>query len=145
MNDQPAHRVELAGIQLRSDLLVEFLDPHLGADQYSAVVLPHQFRRLLGIVFVADLAHDLLQDVFNREQPGGPAVLVHDHGEMIAATEKLVQQGVQALGFGNQRYGPQQRLDFQRAFRRIRKGPQHVLGQQTPDHLVAVLADDRET
>ena len=106
MNDQPAHRVEFAGIQLRTDLLVEVLDPHLRADQETAVILPHQFRRLLGIVLVADFAHDLLQDIFNGQQPGGPAILVDDHGEMIAAAEKFVEQGVEALGFGNQRDGP---------------------------------------
>jgi hypothetical protein len=37
------------------------------------------------IVLVLDLAHDLLDDVFEGHDARGAAVLVHDHREMGAA------------------------------------------------------------
>ena len=61
---------------------------------------------LRGVVFVVDLADDLLEDVLDGQQSGDAAVFVHDDGDVIAAATKFLQQRVQPLALGNEGGGP---------------------------------------
>ena len=63
-------------------------------------------RRLVGVVLVGDLAHDLLEQVLERDETGGAAVLVEDdrHVELLRA--HLAQQLGHPLLLGHEHRWP---------------------------------------
>ena len=63
------------------------------------------------VVLVADVAHDLLEDVLDRHDAHGPAVLVDDHGHRLAALLHLQQQIVGGLAGGHVEELPEGRAD----------------------------------
>ncbi len=113
----------------------------IGGGQDAPLVLA--FREdgvFLGFVeFVFDVADDLFQHVFHRDQAGDAAVLVDDDGLVVAAGAELVQQHVQALGFRNEHGRAHQRAHFDAGFQHA---AQQVLGQQDADDVVAVAFVD---
>ena len=60
------------------------------------------------VVFVADLADDLFEQIFNGDQAGGAAVLVDDDRDLHATALKLLEQIRHALGLGHEVRGPHQ-------------------------------------
>ena len=56
----------------------------------------------LAVVLVGDLADDLLEDVLDRHQAGGAAVLVDDDGEVGLVALHLAQQVVDRLALGHE-------------------------------------------
>ena len=94
----------------------QLLDVRLAAEHEAPVALVDD-RLGLDVVLVADLADDLLDQVLERHQPGGAAVLVHDDGHLQAVALELAQQLDHALGLGHEDGGPEQRRD-----RRLRIG-----------------------
>ena len=56
----------------------------------------------LDVVLVGDLADDLLEDVLDRDQAGGAAVLVDDDRDVGALCLHLAQQVVDRLGVGHE-------------------------------------------
>src|SRR5690625_7784233 len=48
-------------------------------------------------MLVADIAYDLFEDVFERDQPGGPAILIHDNGDVRLGRLAFPQEVVQLL------------------------------------------------
>ncbi|GDY55216.1 hypothetical protein SVIO_058390 [Streptomyces violaceusniger] len=77
---------------------------------YAAVRLPgagaegHQARRLVGVVFVADVADDLLDDVLQGGDARGAPVLVDDDGHGVRSAQP-VQQPVHREAVGHQERG----------------------------------------
>jgi hypothetical protein len=65
-------------------------------------------------VLVEHLADDLLDEVLQRDDAGGAAVLVDDDGHLIAARAQLRHDGIQVDGFGH----PQRLLAMAAAGRR---------------------------
>ena len=61
--------------------------------------------RRRSLVFVGDLAHDLLEDVLDRDQPGGAAVLVEHDRQVHLARAHLLQQLPHDLGAAARRAG----------------------------------------
>ena len=55
------------------------------------------------VVLVADLAHDLLEHVLQRNQAGGAAELVHHDGHVRRAPLEVPELSVQRLGFRHDR------------------------------------------
>src|SRR5690606_29642094 len=75
------------------------------------------------------------------DQACGSAVFVDDDGKVVAAAAKIVQQHVQALGFGNEDRRPHQRTQIDG---RIGQGQKQIFGQQDADNVVAVALVSRE-
>ena len=98
-------------------------------------------RRLLAVELVDDLAHQLLDEVLERDQAGGAAVLVdHDrHVELLGL--HLGQQLGDALGLGHEA-GLSHQLGHQLGVASVALGPHQVLGVDDADDVVDALAAD---
>lgn len=68
-------------------------------------------------------------------------MLVDDDGLVVAAGAELVQQHVQALGFGDEHGRAHQRAHLDAGFQHA---AQQILGEQDADDVVAVAFVDRE-
>ncbi len=55
--------------------------------------------RFRGLVLVADVPDQFLEDVFDGHQAGCPAVLVGDNGDVNFLKAEILQQIAQRLGF----------------------------------------------
>ncbi len=99
---QPAHRAHVARRPATASSACSsrsrFTRP---GDQHRAVGLDAD-RLGLHVVLVLDLADQLLDDVLDRHQPGGAAVLVDHDGEGGALGLQLLQQLGDLLGLGHQ-------------------------------------------
>src|SRR5690606_2453319 len=60
------------------------------------------------VVFVFNIAHDLLEDIFHGDKPGCSAMFVNDNGQVVTAAAEVVQQYIKPLCFGNKNGGPHQ-------------------------------------
>ena len=100
--------------------------------------------RLLPVVLIADLTDELLDEVLERHDAGGAAVLVDDDGEGGARSPKLAQQRVELRGLRHDKRLGHQRDDRGRG-PAVGRDAQHILRLYDAAHLVeAALADDRE-
>ena len=72
------------------------------AHQELPVALAADVLLVLDIVFIVDLADDLLDDVFHGDEPRHAAVFVDGDRHVVAADAQLLQQHVDALGFGHE-------------------------------------------
>ena len=63
------------------------------------------------VVLVANLADDLFEQIFDRHEARGAAVLVDDDRALQPLALELLQQIRNALGFGNEVRRPDQRRD----------------------------------
>jgi len=141
-DDQPADRVEFFVGEMRAQGLVEIVDLGAGLDAEHAFAFADDVvLGLVEVVFVLDVANDLLQHVFDRHQSGNAAVLVDDDGDVIAVGTEFLQQHVEPLRFRNEHGGTQHAADVAVGFGVV---AQQVLGQQNSNDVVAVLVDDRE-
>ena len=84
------------------------LDVDLAAEHEAAPALVDDGLDL-DVVLVADLADDLLEQVLDRDQAGGAAVLVDDDGALHALALELLEQLGHPLGLGHEVRGPHQR------------------------------------
>ncbi|MNI42198.1 hypothetical protein D3C73_964790 [compost metagenome] len=128
-----------------TEALVEIADRRERIHHVLAIGLDGDLRReILGlVVFVVDVADDLLQHVFDGDQAGDTAVLVHHDRHVVARQAELLQQHVELLRFRNQHRRAQQ---FTYVARTIvgNHAAQQVLGQQHAEDVVLVLAMHRE-
>ena len=76
-----ARTSSMSTLPLNDEAAVAFVDDRLGLD----------------VVLVADLADDFLEQVLDRHQAGGAAVLVHDDRDLRLLALKLLQQLRHAL------------------------------------------------
>ncbi|CAM2151793.1 hypothetical protein PT2222_270013 [Paraburkholderia tropica] len=95
---------------------------------------------LVEVVFVLDVADDLLQHVLDRDQAGHAAVFVHDDGDVIAVLPEVVQQHVQALRLGDEHGRAQHAAHVEFLLGVI---AQQILREQHADHVVAIAFVDR--
>ena len=100
-----------------SNSSVEVVDVGPAVDP-RLVVREADDHRLLGVVLVLDLADDLLEEVLDRDQPGGAAVLVEHDRDVDLAPLELVQEVVDRHRFGHEDRRPQERAE-----RRARREP----------------------
>jgi hypothetical protein len=94
---QAGHRLEVLLGQAPVERLVQLVDVGAGGHPVAAVGQPLDGGGR-AVVLVLDLADDLLDDVLERDDPGGAAVLVHHDRELAAPLLHLAQQVVDALG-----------------------------------------------
>ena len=90
-HDQPAHSVEFVVGEFAVKELVEVLDRGQCLDQEVTAGQRLDIAVFLDIVFVFDIADDLLQNVLNRHQARHAAVFVDDDGHVVMVGAELAQ------------------------------------------------------
>ena len=101
VEDQSPDGVPGPGGQIGMDQLVDLVDGQPGADPQLARAQP-LVGRLLDVELVDDLPHQLLDEILERDQPGGAAVLVDHHGLVEALGLHLAHQVGDPLGLGHE-------------------------------------------
>ncbi len=103
--DKPAaDGVELFLGDRNLKMVGEILDIQPAVDQDRAAVLFNE-PLFFQIVFVLDVADDLLQQILDGHQPRGTAVLVDGDGHVHAPGTKLFQQLFDLFRFRNEKGG----------------------------------------
>ena len=95
-------------------------------------------RQFLGVVFVLDLAHDLLEHVLEGHDPAGPAILVDDDDQMAPATLEIAELPVEPFGLGHELDRPDQWMPVARVAR------QQILGVNHADDVVGIALDHQQ-
>ena len=93
-------------------------------------------HRLLDVVLVLDLADDLLEEVLDRDEAGGPAVLVEDDRDVDLPALELVKQVVDRRRLRDVDGCPQERPEIRPRAGRLAQERQEILGIQDPEDLV---------
>ena len=86
---------------LDAEPIVQLVDVDLAAEDEHAVAFV-QHRLGLDVVLVANLADDLLEQVLDRDQARGAAVLVDDDRRLHLLALELLQQVGHPLGLGHE-------------------------------------------
>ena len=110
MDDEARHRGCLLVGQVPLHEAVHVADGRESVDNQRAVGLRLGHRRG-DVGLVGDVADDLLNDVFQREQPHHLTVLVDDDREMGFALEKRVELILDRRGLGHEPWRLDQRHD----------------------------------
>ena len=142
VQDQAADGVEFLVGEIRGEGAVEVVDLGLRLHPVAPRVVDLDVAvGLVEVVLVLDVADDLLQDVLDRHQPAGAAVLVDDDRHVVARHAELAQQHVEALRLGDEYRRAQPGAQVEAC---LGMDAQQVLGQQDADDVVATALDDRE-
>src|SRR5262245_43766383 len=104
VDDQSGDRGEIVGGQLDVEPALDFADLHIAArdDAFGLLDDVGLVGARLRLVFVLDLPDDLLDQVFDGDQTGQPAVFIDDDGHRRLGLLHLGQQLVDRLGFGHE-------------------------------------------
>ena len=141
-----ADGLEPFGLDLDAEPLAHFGDVHLGAEDDRSVPFVDD-RLRLDVVLVADLADDFLEEILDRHQPGGAAVLVDDDGDLDLLALELLQHLRHALGLGHERRRPDQPSQIllqPHAPGLVVGEPDQVLHEHDADDVVEVFLVDRD-
>ena len=122
--------------------LHHLVDAHFAVEHEPAIAF-FDNRLALDIVFVADLADNLFQQIFDRDEAGGAAVLVHHERTLGLLPLKLLQQLRDALRFRYDHRRPQQAGDRPRIVRHAER--HQILHEHETGNVVEALAIDRKT
>ena len=96
-----ADGLEAFGLDRDVQAIADLVDAGLGAEHPRAVALVHDGLGL-DVVLVPDLADDLLEQILERHEPGGAAVLVDDDGHLHLPALELLEELGHALGLGHE-------------------------------------------
>src|SRR5581483_3154558 len=125
---------------------VEVPDRHVAVDAHRTVGL----RPDAGhddVVFVADVADDLLEDIFERGEAHDLAVFVdHERERRLAPPEgaQLIQQRTD-IGHEPRRPGDRLHVDLRYVSAVILRGAQQILGMQDADDVFRLAAPQRDS
>ena len=143
IQDEAADRVARIAAELNTQRRIEVLDTGSRLDAVAPAPIDLDVvRRFVKVVFVLDIADNLLEHVLDRNQAADPRVFINDDRHVIMRDAKLAQQDIEALRFGNKyrRVQPVVQID---AF--PRRHAQQVLGDEDAEHIIAATLDDRKT
>src|SRR5438445_226857 len=102
--NQPADRGDVGMLEGRAQRLGQVSERDPPVHDVAVAVLADRGRGV-DVVFVADLAHDLLEDVLERDQAGRPAELVDHDRQGRGAALKVAQVGGGGLTLRGRRPG----------------------------------------
>src|SRR5581483_11595501 len=102
---QAADGIKLFAFEVRPDRFVHIPKVQFALNQPTSIIEPDN-GLLFGVVFVNDIAHDLLDDVLDGDQTGRPTVLILDDRHLGSAAAKFREQLVQTFAFRNEIGGP---------------------------------------
>ena len=117
-----ADRLEPFPLDLDAEPLRHLVDVHLAVEHEPAAAFVDD-RLGLDVVLVANLADDLLEQVLDRHEAGGAAVLVDDDGDLRLLPLELLQQLGHALALRDDHRRAQQRGDRPRVVGAARARP----------------------
>ena len=83
---------DFAHVKFATDDRCDVLQAGAGIGQERAVGLANHARRILLVVLVGDLTHDLLDDILDRHHAVGAAIFIDHEGEMDAGRLHLGKQ-----------------------------------------------------
>ena len=136
-----ADRFEPLALDRHAQPLHDLVDADLAAEHVAAV--PFVDDRLgFDIVLVANLADNLLEQILDRDQPGGAAVLVDDKRALRLLPLELLQELRHALGLGHHDGGAHERRDCPVVFGRAEED--EILDEHEPCDVVEALFVDRK-
>jgi hypothetical protein len=141
-DDEAADGLEPVALDVDAEALGGRVDVDLGAEHEDAVPFLDD-GVALDVVFVADLADDLLEHVLDRHEAGRAAVLVDDDRRLDLPALKLAQQLGNALRLRRERRRPHVRghaIDVGAAVRE----QQQILHEDDADDVVEVVVEDRD-
>ena len=128
--DKTGHGGGLFAVQPDVKQVLNLLDRRIPRNEVGTVGVPGQRRILRDLVFVMDLACNLLQDVLDGHQPGHSSVLIDHNGHVGGLPLQFRQQLGNPFGFGNELDWPHQAL-------------QAVVGHRTVPDVDQVLQIDK--
>ena len=143
VNHEAGHRRGFVVRQIPAHRAIELTDRGGPIDHDRAVALfAHALHR--DVVLIANIADDLLDDVFKRDQPLHDAVLVDDERRMGLSAQELLELVAQRRRFGDEPRLEREigDIEFARvsASRDIR--PEQVLGVQDANNIVRLPAPE---
>jgi len=116
--------------------IVHLVDIHRAVDQPFIRTDRQVFGLLVNVVFIANIADDLFDQVFDRHQPCCTAVLIHDDGDMHFLVLHLAEQRVGQFGFRHE-VRRAQRMTNRRFHRRtLLPQRQQILGVQQAANII---------
>ena len=98
VDHQPCHSVGLFIGKAPICGAVEITNGHCPINQEMPIGARFQLRRFIHIKFIGDFTHNLLKDIFKRDQAAQSAVFVHHQREMRFAAQELAHLFVQCGG-----------------------------------------------
>src|SRR5215204_3835193 len=134
----PANCFEPLALDLDVQPIAHFVDADLSAEDKRAIPLVSD-RFTLDVVFVTDLANDLLEQVLNGDEPGRSAVLIDDNGHLRLPALHLLEQLGYTLALRHEMRRPHQRRHRRLCVRRQRN---EILHEHNPGDVVEVVAID---
>ena len=102
--NQPADAVDILVLEIEIELLPELVDPHRAGHAQPAFGVPIDLRRGRRAFF--DVSNDLPEQILQRDDSGGPAVLVDDDDHLRALAAHGGQDRVELRGFRYERNRP---------------------------------------
>ena len=122
---------------------VDVANRHVPAHDDAAFFLA--FHALeIGVVFILDVAHDLFEDVLQRNDAHQRAILVHHQGEVLALGLEGTELAHDARGLGDEPRlaGKAPHVDARFRGFTARDGLEQVLDVEDSDHVVGVVLVD---
>ena len=113
---------------------VQLVDGELAGHAEDSGVDPLD-EALVLVELVANLSDELLEEVLERDEPGGAAVFVYDDGEVELLGLELTEERVRALGLGHEIRRMQAGAQIEAGGQPAHVG-QQVLGVEHPHDLV---------
>ena len=153
VDDQARDRVGLLVGQVPVGGTVEVADGHGAVHHELAVAGALELGGLGHVVLVGDLAHDLLQDVLQRDQALERAVLVHHQREVGVPAQELAHLVVERGGVGHE-VGRHRHLGDHEGGQAVLlaglgvegvRGAQQVLGMHDADDVLLLASEHRQT
>ena len=124
---QAAHGFAMLVFQMNVEELIELIQIRLGLHTPAFVI--HRgnvvFAQIDVVEFVSNLAHDLFNDIFNRDQTGHGTELINHQRHVVARDAKITEHHIQGLRFRNKTCGTQVSPNI---ISRIDKQTKQILG-----------------
>ena len=134
-----AHRLEALALDFDAQAIRHLVDADLAAEDEGAVPFVGDGFGF-DVVFVPDLADDLLEQVLHRDEARGAAVLIDDDRHVSLLPLQLLQQLGRALALRHEVRRPHQRGQRRLGARRQRH---EIFHEHDAENVVEVLAVDR--
>ena len=98
IEDQATDGVDVLGFKRAAEGFVEVGDLGLRLDTIApGLIKADVVFGFVEILFIHDVAYDLLQHVFNGDEAGHATVLIDHHRHVIARDAEFAQQDVESL------------------------------------------------
>src|SRR5258708_10163497 len=127
--------------QAQVELSIDVANGKVAVDSVASVRLLDDLARGALVVFVADVADDLLEQILQRHQPFDAAMFVNHNSEVIAGAAQGAQALLQLHGVGQKDRRSNDLFDFDRSA--ASHSAAQILVEQDADNVVESAAIDR--